>query len=436
MKTHGPRAPRRRRIVAVTLLLLLLIPLCVVLLVARDCRTLACVSRGGAATTRCADASTPQVIQRLPLSDARELVIEGLKVSRAGSSVSAEVTLKGSFWNETDQNLYVFVGRTPPDAGPESYSLSADVRYAADLPYEVRNTVELPHSNDFRVGVMAPRGAAYTPQVYRGAAVYADAVGSDAHVGVETNQHLVRLSLPLDELYGRVQSAPPGRVSLTVATARDYVGFVDQLSVADLAEGESRQAARAGSEPTLYPAFDYNSHLLKSVTLIEGDGSARVEIETAAEIGDWAQTNLHFFFVPYPAGGGGTNPLDPSKTVPLPRRWSYYCSVYSPSRIFCKASGGDDFTYDEGYADRSSLEGPAGVRFRALGGARYALELAPENVSELKAGADAFALLITAGRDGFGPTSAYGWNLSRRCKLTRRLLGVVAPPPLLSNLCG
>lgn len=415
---------------------MLLTPLCIALLVARDCRALACVSRGGAATTRCADTSPPQVIQRLSLSDARELIIEGLKVSRVGPSVSVEVTLKGEFRNETDQNLYVFVGRTPPAGRPESYSLSADVRYAADLPYEVRNTVELPHSNDFRVGVMTPREAAYSPQTYRGAAVHADAVGRDTHVGVEVSQRLVRLSLPLDELYRGVGSAAPERVSLTVATARDYVGFVDQFGVNDVAGGETKQGGRAAVEPTPYPTLDYNSHLVKSVTLHDGGGLVRAEVETAAEIGDWAQTNLHFFFVPYPARDVGANPPDPSKTVTLPHGWSYYCGVYSPSRLFCKASDGRDFTYDEGYAERHALEGPAGVRFRVLGGARYALELAPENVAKLKAGGDAFALLITAGRDGFGPTSAYGWDLSRRCKLTRRLFGVFASPLLPANHCA
>lgn len=424
-----------RRGLLITALLFLLAPLCVALLVARDCRTLACVSRNGAPSSRCANVSSPQVIRRLPLSDAQELIIEQVTVTRRESSVMVDANLKGRFWNEPDQNLYIFIGRTPPAARPASYSLSADEKYAADLPYAVRSAVELPHSNDLRVGIMAPREAAYTPQVYAGDAVQTDIVGRAAHLSMEVSEHLVRLSLPLDEWYRRLDSATPARVSLTLATARDYVGFVDQLSVTDVAEGETKQARRGTAEPTLYPMLDYDSHLLKSVTLDEHERSVRVGIETASEIADWAQTNLHLFFVPYPPDTGAAPPLDPSKTLPLPYQWSYYCGVYSPSRIFCKASNGSDFTYDEGYAERSALEGAAGVQFRVLGGAKYSLELAPENVAKIKAGRDAFALLITIGRDGFGPTSAYGWNLSRPCKLTRRLFSTATPALLPQSLC-
>ena len=142
----------------------------------------------------------------------------------------------------------------------------------------------------------------------------------------------------------------------------DWVGFVDQLSVTDLAPGETKRAGPKAAEPVLYPTLDYDSHLLKSVSLSERDGSVRVEFETAAEVKDWAQTNFNFFFVPYPPVRGAARPRDPSKSISLPYAWSFYCGVYSPSRIFCKASGGSDFTYDEGYAERSELEGPAGVR--------------------------------------------------------------------------
>jgi len=414
--------------------LLLLIALGLGLFVARECRVLDCVS-GGSAAAQCGNVSPPRVVQKLPLSDAQELVIEGITAARRDASVSVELSLKGRFWNESDQNLYVFIGRTPPAAPPASYALSSDEKYFSDLSYRVRNAVELPHSNDIRIGVMAPREAAYTPQVYSGDAVRADAVGRDAHVGVEASEHLVRLSVPLDELYRRRQSAAPELVSLTVATARDYVGFVDQLSVTDLAPGETKRAGPKAAEPVLYPTLDYDSHLLKSVSLSERDGSVRVEFETAAEVKDWAQTNFNFFFVPYPPVRGAARPRDPSKSISLPYAWSFYCGVYSPSRIFCKASGGSDFTYDEGYAERSELEGPAGVRFSALGGARYALELGPENVKKIKGERDSFALLITTGRDGFGPTSVYGWDPSRRCNLARTILGAAAPSAFPQTLC-
>jgi hypothetical protein len=404
------------------------------LLAASRCRALSCVSRGAGPPARCANDPAPQSLARLPLSDARELIIESFGVSRGESSVVLEVGLEGRFWNESDQNLYVFVGRTPPAAAPARYSLSSDEGYVADLPYAVRGGVELPHSNDLRVGVMAPREAAYTPQIYAGDAVRADAVGRDANISMEVNGHLVRLTLPLDELYRRRQAGPPERVSLTLATARDYVGFVDQLSVNDVAVGETKRADRRAGGPTLYPMLDYDSHRPGSVTLGGEEGSVRVEIETASEIRDWAQTNLHFFFVPYPPDNNNPAPRDPSKTVALPYPWSYYCGVYSPSRLFCKASNGSDFTYDEGYAERATLQAE-GVRFRALGGARYVLELAPENADRMRAGRDAFAVLVTAGRDGFGPTYAYGWSLSRRCSVVRRLLGVAAPALFSQPAC-
>ncbi|HEX8116359.1 MAG TPA: hypothetical protein VF521_03745 [Pyrinomonadaceae bacterium] len=414
--------------------LLLLGALGVGLFVARQCRVLDCVS-GGEAAARCANVTTPRLVQKLPLSDAQELIIESATATRRGAFVSLELSLKGRFWNESDQNLYLFIGRTPPAAPPASYALSSDTKYFTDLPYKVRAAAELPHSNDIRIGIMAPRESAYTPQVYSGDAVHTDAVGREAHVGVEASEHLVRISLPLDELYGRRQLAAPERVSLTAATARDYVGFIDQLSVTELAAGETKQAGPKTAEPVLYPTLDYDSHLLKSVSLGEREGSVRVEIETAAEIEDWAQTNLNFFFVPYPPQSRTPRPLDPSKAVLLPFPWSFYCGVYSPSRTFCKASGGTDFTYDEGYAERSALGGPAGVRFSALGGARYALELGAENVKKIKAGGDAFALLITTGRDGFGPTSVYGWDTSGRCKLARSIFGAAAPTTFPQLLC-
>lgn len=241
--------------------------------------------------------------------------------------------------------------------------------------------------------------------------------------------------MQLDEMYRRRQSAVPERVSLTVATARDYVGFVDQLSVAQVADGETKRAGPRAAEPVLYPTLDYDSHMLKGVSLGERGGSVRVEFETAAEIKDWAQTNLNFFFVPYPPAPGAPRPPDPSKTVLLPFAWSFYCGVYSPSRIFCKASGGADFSYDEGYAERSSLEGPKDVSFVALGGARYALELGPESAGKMRGGAGAFALLVTIGRDGFGPTSAYGWDISRRCQTARAIFSAGLPATGPRALC-
>jgi hypothetical protein len=368
------------------------------------------------------------------LSDARELIIENVGVTRTAASVSFQVNLKGRFWNETDQNLYIFVGRILPDGTQASYALSSDEQYFADLPYQVRSAISLPHSNDIRIGIMAPREAAYTPQIYINDAVHTDFVGREAHIRMELNEHSLRLELPLAEYYERKQMVVPERVSFTLATARDYVGFVDQISVMDVAAGETKNADQKRLAPTLYPTLNYDSHLFKSVTLEESGNSVKVVFEMSAEIQDWAQTNLHFYFVPYPPATAPASLYDPSKTIAMPAPWSFYCGVYSPTRVFCKASNGTDFIYDKGYAERAELAQPTGAQFRVLGTAKYALELTPAAVAKIKADRGAFALLLMAGRDGFGPTSIYGWSLSKRCNLTRRLLGVAIPsfmPPLV-----
>lgn len=425
VKTILPRSTGYRILLGLALLLSGL--LIFAWLLARECRALYCVLQPGSAITKCGNISPAQLVQKLPLSDAQDLIIEHTSVTRQASSLSISVTLKGKFWNESDQNLYVFIGKALPGGATASYSLSSDEQYFADLSYAVHNTVVLPHSNDVRLGIMAPREAAYTPQVYTTDPVQATLVGHDAHVRMQVDEHQVRLEFPLDEYYQFKQAPVPEQLSVTLATARDYVGFIDQISVIDVAPDETKDADRKSTPPALYPMLNYDSHLFRSVQMEETNGRLRIELEMGAEIADWAQTNLYFLFVPYPPAASKVRPLDPSKTITLPYQWSFYCGVYSPGRIFCKASNGVDFTYDQGYAERSRLEKPAGVQFSALGNARYALELTSENVEQIKAGRETFALLLMAGRDGFGPTSVYGWNTSNRCRSLRRFIGFSLP---------
>jgi hypothetical protein len=388
----------------------------------RRCGLLSCVSYVDAPAAQCAAGQTG--LRRLPLSDSTELAVEDLQVAREQSTLTALVRLKGRFWNATDQNVYLFVGQPLPEGVTSSYSLSRDTQYAADLPYAVRDAVRLPHGVDIRVGVMAPQASAHTPQVYINDPVRADAVGAASGVAVEADGQVVRLKLPLDEFYRRKGIDVPRRVGVTVATARDYVGFIDQASVAGVAVGETKAGGRGPLPPAVYPAFDYGSHAVKRLTFERAGGAARVELETESPIEDWAQTNLHFFFVPYPPGPSPVAPSDPSGTLVLPHPWSFYCGVYSPNRLTCKASYGSDFTYDSGYSERARLEAPAGTHFGALGGAKYALELTPEAVAKMTGGrGGALALLLTVGRDGFGPTSCYGWDCSSTCRLLRRLEG-------------
>src|SRR6185369_3693951 len=151
--------------------------------------------------------------------------------------------------------------------------------------------------------------------------------------------------------YQRKQTAVPQRLSFTVATARDYVGFIDVISVLDVSTGETKTGNARLQPPSGAPLA--------------------IELESAAPINDWAQTNLHLFFVPVPNKNAGDVPADPSHLLTLPVRWSYYCAVYSPHRLFCKAPAREDFSYDTGYSNRSVLEQPRGVAFKELGGTKY-----------------------------------------------------------------
>ena len=390
------------------------------LIAGRRCAQPYCVFRVGGPVTQCPNARQDEVIGRLPLSDSQELILEGLRVAREQSSIVVSAKLKGGFWNETDQNIYIFLGQAPPAGAPASYSLSADEQYFTDLSYYVRHTIQLPHSNEIRIGIMAPREAGYSPQVYINDSVRADLTGHAAHIEIAADGHDVRLKLPLNEYYERRASRPPDSVSVSVATARDYVGFIDQLSVTNVAVGQTKDAGERTLPPVFYPSLDYDSHRFKKVVLEQDAGSVRVTMEMEAEINDWAQTNLYFFFIPYPVGFWNQSPKDPSNTVTLPSPWSFYCSIYSPNRVFCKVSNGSDLTYDSGYSERTRLGTPEGVSFHRVGDATYVLDLSPAVVEKIKANGDKFALLLMVGRDGFGPTTCYGWNCSGACNFLNR----------------
>ena len=388
----------------------------------RNCSQLSCTLKSGVASVQCENQTRDRLLETPPLSDAQELVLERVQVRRDEYSAQLSIILKGKFWNETDQNLYVFVGQTSSAGATVSYSLSADTQFFADVSYPIRNTIDLPHTNDIRVGVMAPGEVGYSPQIYITDSVRADLVGRDAHLAVKTDGNEVILTLPTTEYYQRKQTAVPDRLSFTVATARDYVGFIDEMSVVDVRPQETRSANTRLQPAANYPLLNYDSHIVKNLTLKQQSGAPlAIEFETLSPINDWAQTNLNFFFVPVPDGSSGSLPSDPSHSITLPARWSYYCAVYSPHRLFCKASNGSDFSYDTGYSNRPTLEQPKGVEFRELGGNRYAFSIATEVVEQIKGTQDEFAVLLTIGRDGFEPSSCFGFECNGRCKLLRRL---------------
>ena len=370
-----------------------------------DTSGLGCVHVAGAARTDCAAAARAQRAQRPALSDPADLVIQRATARREGGSLVVGVELAGPFRSEIDQNLYLLAGAA--GSPPSTYRITADEGYLDDVGYPVRGQIDLPHGNDVRVGVMAPAVSAYTPQVYLEDPVYAHAVGADTGVTTEVEGRSLTVRVPLDRYYQARRLPTPARWSVTVATARDYVGFVDQASVLDVEDGASQWRAPRQIEPASYPALDLESHALKGASVEERGGRTEIALETAAPIADWAQTNLHFFLLPVPVYKAAFALPDPSKTQNLPCKWSYYCGVYSPGRVFCKASRGSDFRFDDGYAAREELDPPDGVSFRAEPG-RYVLSLEPHAAKAARAGRAAFAVVASIGRDGFPPTTWFG----------------------------
>ncbi len=364
-----------------------------------------CVLEAGASRVECGHVAEHQEVRRPELTGARELVLTALSASRTPTHLVVDATLQGAFHNAVDQNLYLFIGEAGPAGTRTRYALTADEQYARDVSYPLRTALELPHRLDVRVGVMTPGPAGFSPQVFVRDAVRADAAGPEAEVVQRVEGSTVHLEVPLGRYYGLKGAEVPAQLSVTLATARDYVGFVDHLSVLEVAPGKAGTAAPRAEPPLLYPSLDVRSHRFKAVSLREEEGTTTVALELAAPIADWAQTNLQFYFVPLPPSPPPRPLKDATHSVDLPYAWARYCAVYSPGRIFCRDSGGRDFTYDTAYAERPALERPEGVRFREEGASRYVLELPTASLGGGKGGV---ALLVTAGRDGFAATSVYG----------------------------
>lgn len=364
-----------------------------------------CALEAGGSRVECAHVAEHQDVRKPELTGARELVLTALSASRTPTHLVVDATLQGAFHNASDQNLYVFMGEPGSEGTRTRYALTADSQYARDVSYALRTALELPHRLDVRVGVMTPTPAGFSPQVYVRDGVHAEVAGPATEVVQRVEGSTVHLEVPLARYYGLKGAEVPRQLSVTVATARDYVGFVDHLSVLGVAQGQTRTAEPRAEPPQLYPSLDARSHRFKAVSLRREGGTTAVTLEMAAPIADWAQTNLQFYFVPLPPSPPPRPLQDASHSRELPYGWARYCAVYSPSRIFCRDSGGKDFTYDLAYAERPSLERPEGVSFREEAPARYVLELPTAAVG---GGKEGVALLLTAGRDGFAATSFYG----------------------------
>lgn len=190
-----------------------------------------CVLTAGTSRVECANVARNQQLQPPRLTGARELRIEKLSASRTPTHLVVDATLRGAFRNAADQNVYLFIGEPAGDGPPTRYALTSDPQYARDLSYAVRTELRLPHRNDVRVGVMTPEPAGYSPQVYVRDAVRAEAVGPETEVVQCVEGSTLRLEVPLARYFGLKGAEVPRVLSVTLATARDYVGFVDQRSV-------------------------------------------------------------------------------------------------------------------------------------------------------------------------------------------------------------
>lgn len=372
-----------------------------------DDHGLSCIFDFRVNETVCRGVPARSRVQDPPLSRTKELVLRAVSASRVDATLLLDIELEGRFRNAADQNIYVFIGAS--GHGSTRYALTADPKYFDDLSYPVRGAVEFPHGNDVRVGIMAPEPSNYTPQVYATDLVKADLVGIDAGIVQTTRADgTLHFEIPLDRYYALKKQSIPERIAATVATARDYVGFVDQITTREIGSGEACRVTERPAPPMAYPDLDLGSHHFEAIKLVKRDGLFRVEIDTAAPIRDWGQTNAHVFFFPAPPFRSASPLADPSGQLRFPYKWSYYCGVYSPTRIFCKTSGGHDFTFDRAYAERDKLEAADGVRFRQEDGRKIVLELPADLERTWRAKQATFAVGVLLGRDGSGPTSWYG----------------------------
>lgn len=365
-----------------------------------------CVFDFRAPVTECAHVDR-QLVDRPTTSDSRELHIREVEVRRDGDTLLADIDLTGRFSHDPDQNIYLFLGATTGAATPTTYALTQDPAHFEDAGFPVRGALTFPHRNDVRVAVLSVFPAGYSPQVYLHDQRAADAVGPDSGVVQHVQGSRVHVEIPLARHYQKRGEPVPPDIAVTVATARDYVGFIDQATALLPAATTSR--AQGGTPaPTDYPTLDPDAHVLRAVRLVQSDGGLTIEIDTRAPIRDWAQTNLHVFLLPVEPFPTTVRLLDPSRTRAIPYKWSLYCGVYSPRRVFCKRSEGKDFTFDNSYSERTSLPPPEGAAFRVIEDGRYALDLSPEAVLLARAGRPTFAVMVSLGRDGFAPTSWYG----------------------------
>lgn len=356
-----------------------------------------CVLRDGAASAACPPPD-PAEVRWTPVSVPSDAsIIEQVSASHREGRLEVAIDLRGGFTDAVDQNLYIFFGRVADARAGESWSLSDDPAFFEDLGYPVRSSVPLPGPPLRRVAILSPKLEGYSPQIYEARRGQAAITGAAAPVTLENRGNTFRATVGLGQLLG---ADPNEDLWVTVATARDYVGFISDATVARVAPGGA-STAKPTTEAMRYPSLNVDAQKLASVALARRGASLELALRTVAPITDWAQTNVSLYFTELPTPALSPRPRDASKHFDLPAGWSFYCAIYSPKRVFCRRPDPATWAYDESYAERPKLETPAGVAVDVNG-------------ADLRVTVDALApghdvgVVVEIGRDGFAPTTVYG----------------------------
>jgi hypothetical protein len=320
-----------------------------------------------------------------------------------GGTLDVSVQLRGGFVEAVDQNLYLFVGRAPDASPGASWSLSDDPAFFEGLGYPIRAAVSLPGEPLRRIAILSPRIEAYSPQVYERSRGEASETGPGTPVTLASTGSVFEVTVDLPRLLGS-SAAGDDPLWLTVATARDYVGFVSDVSLPAVRRDGDEVSATPTSPAMHYPSLEPSSHQLVEASIARSGSSLDVAVRTLSPIRDWAQTNVTFYFFSLPAPRLAHPPRDASKSFDLPAGWSFYCAVYSPTRVFCRRADPTTWAYDDSYSERRQLEMPQGIRVDATGSD---VRLSLDDATTGLAGRDV-AVMVMVGRDGFAPSFAYG----------------------------
>ncbi len=363
-----------------------------------------CTLLEGATATTCPAPAVADVRWVPPSVPSEASEIERITARRASGALTVDVELGGGFVEAVDQNVYLFLGRAADARAGASWALSEDPAFFENLGYEVRSRVTLPGDPLRRVALLSPRVKSYSPQIYESARGQAYVTGAAAPIALQSSGKSFHVSVELATLLGG-SAAARDDLWLTVATARDYVGFISEATIGRVT-ADGTVASSAPTSPSMrYPLLDPDGQKLAGVALARHGPSLDLVVRTVAPVHDWAQTNVNLYFFALPTPMLASRPRDASKAFELPAGWAYYCAIYSPARVFCRRPPLDGWSYDDGYAERARLEVPPGVGVEIAGTeVRVSMDTTVTGVL----GHGDVGVVVTVGRDGFGPTTIYG----------------------------